>query len=80
MAGGRHPGLGMSEPEIRGPFLAKFDGWCLSCGAEVVAGKHKVYWCAGVGTWHHDCDRPRSLAMYASEAEVRKSFRRSVFE
>lgn len=70
----------LGELEILGPIAAKFDSWCLSCGAQVVAGKDTIYWVPKVGAWHKGCDRPRSLAMYAREAEARQSTRRSVFE
>lgn len=55
---------------IVGPIVAKYGSWCLSCGASIYVGQ-KVYWVKGVGAWHEDCDRPRSLTMYEKDAQQR---------
>lgn len=54
-----------------GPLEAQYAGWCLSCGTAIKVGQ-KVYWAKMVGTWHEGCDRPRSLEMYAREAEQKR--------
>lgn len=53
--------------QIVGPIEAQYGGWCLSCGAAIEVGQ-KVYWAKGVGTWHIEDEKPRSLAMYTKEA------------
>lgn len=58
----------MSQPvRIIGPFIAKYEGWCLSSGDKVNLGE-RICMVKGVGVWHDECGKPRSLAMYAKEA------------
>lgn len=59
--------------------IAQYPGWCLSCGAAVEIGQ-SVFWVKSVGTWHRDCDQPRSLAMYQREAEQKASQHRPRFD
>ncbi len=57
--------------DIRGPIVAKFPADCLSCGARIHEGD-KVYWVKGVGVWHAEDERPRSLEVYVREAQARR--------
>lgn len=50
--------------------LDEFTVECPICLMSTVG--QKVYWAKRVGTWHEGCDRPRSLEMYAREAEQKR--------
>ena len=44
---------------------------CMTCEEDIAVGE-PVWWVAGVGVWHEDCEEPRNLATYTIEAERKR--------